>query len=91
MTRHPPHIDDSEITVAGGVDDSDGSEDGTEAAAAPTDSLGRTLYTLLTLHPDIEFGFKRVEIEAMDDATKTRLIDDVRRTLQVTRFKSDTL
>jgi hypothetical protein len=92
MTTNKRAHRSDQLAVAGGVDlpdhlvripDDDHS--------VPHDALSQTLHALLTLHPDIELNFRDEDIAKMDDSTKSLLIGDVQRVLQIGEFKADTL
>ena len=43
----------------------------------PEDDLGRQVFWLLSLHPEINLQFRDRDLNAMDDGTKQTLLDDV--------------
>jgi len=43
----------------------------------PSDHLGRQIFWLLKLHPEINFQFQDQDLNTMDDATKQQLLADI--------------
>ncbi len=44
----------------------------------PDDDLGRQIFWLLSLHPEVSSQFKDLDLGRMDDAAKQALLSDVR-------------
>ncbi len=82
-----------QVSVIGGRDLPDDQSQANDVidVNAPTDDLGRRLYALLRLHPDVDLNFRQDDISAMDDATKQILISDIQTILNVPPFKSGQL
>ena len=55
---------------------------------APNDDLGRQLFWLLSLHPEIGSRFKHLDLTEMDDAAKQQLLADVHSILAVCPLNS---
>lgn len=57
---------------------------------APTDDLGRQAFWLLKLHADkLSLKFRKSDLNAMDDATKRTLIEDIQHCLGVKPLLTD--
>ncbi|MCY2965428.1 MAG: hypothetical protein NT069_17640 [Planctomycetota bacterium] len=59
----------------------------TDDEAGPDDELGRRIFRLLKLHPEVCVQFRLSDLDAMDDATKRLLIADVKSTLVIKPLK----
>lgn len=55
----------------------------TPLGCAPDDDLGRQVFWLLSVHPEINVQFRDRDLIAMDDATKQTLLDDIHSILGV--------
>ena len=49
----------------------------------PDDDLGRQVFWLLSLHPEIDLQFRDRDLNGMDDATKQALLNDIHAVLGV--------
>ena len=81
-----------ELAVAGGVDlPSHLVRITANGESVPTDELSQRLFALMALHPEVELNFRADDIANMDDSTKSLLISDVQRVLDIAELKADTL
>ena len=49
----------------------------------PDDDLGRQVFWLLSLHPEISLEFRDRDLSGMDDARKQKVLDDIQSILSL--------
>ncbi len=54
----------------------------------PDDDLGRHIFWLLSLHPEISSQFKNLDLSGMDDTAKQALLSDINSILAVRPLNS---
>lgn len=79
-----------EITASGGVDLPERFLDDSwlDSAECPTDELGRRLYILMSLHPDVEFGIRKEELATLDTPTKETVLRSACEALSITPLQN---